>query len=460
VRLSDLTSPASAVLLALLGAGCSGGGESPPVTPAAPDLAVPAELLAQTWQVRLATPAARGAFEGKDGWVAWYQGQPSQAAAAFAAASDVDGLARTHLAYAAMYRQAALVAARASLAVWRDDGVETDPADVSYLLGVSGALLGDADALGRLGAASASKDKAVAARDKAWAAWKASGAAWPPDAVAAGSPGAPAVDVAGPLPDLGVLPHYRLPERTPEALPVDAADPGALWALARWHEAKVQSSPAIAAVAASWLDPWRLGGPDAAVGPVTAAVPDSLLFLSMYTTPADLAYLSALAKDGKAALAAPHPDSPYAAIVAHCTKDGTIGVECVVDQSAALGQALVAAMTAANGGQADGAFRPFADTARLGVFIAADRAAAAAGQDQTMGQLRIDALDRAIGPARDPLFLLSVAAWDTGNRYTTRAEELVHELAPVVPGLDVARLPLDSLHVRLSRNAAPGRPMH
>ncbi len=447
------------ILFAPLLVACSGGQSdvsTPP--PAASQSAVPAELLATTWQVRLAVDAARAPFEGRDSWVGFFQGKRVEPLAAFAVEKDAAALARLHAEYAAIYRQAALLAAGSTAQVYGVDAQPTDPAETSYLLGVSGALLGDATLRGKLGAAGGSKVDGLAARDAAWKSWVDAGAAWPPDAPVQGSPGAPSAVEAGKVPDAGTLPHFKLPEQGVETS-VDAADPGTLWALARAHEAAaLAASPDNAAAVRVWIDPWRLP-PETHEPASGVAIPDTFLFMSAMTTAGDALFLADLERDGGAAVAAHASDSPYAVAIAKCTKGGRIEVDCILDESAALGQAIEAAMAAASGRE-DSFHRPFAEFARVGLLRAADRAAWKLDDRESGGRLRINALDRTTGTARDPLFLLSVAAWDAGNRNSVRAEELVHGLLTEVPGLEAARLPLDALHIRLSRNAAPGRPMH
>ncbi|MFN7143814.1 MAG: hypothetical protein ACK4YP_08575, partial [Myxococcota bacterium] len=240
---------------------------------------------------------------------------------------------------------------------------------------------------------------------------------------------------------------------------VDAGDPGTLWALARYHEqAALAASPESAAAVRVWLDPWRLP-PEPREAAAGVAIPDTFLFMSPMTTAGDALFLSDLERDGIAAVAAHASDSPYAVVIAKCTKDQKIDVDCILDEGAALGQAIESAMATAAGSE-QSFHRSFADFARVGVLRAADRAAWKLEDRDGGGRLRINALDRTTGNTRDPLFLLSVAAWDAGNRNSVRAEELVHGLLTEVPGLEAARLPLDALHIRLSRNAAPGRPMH
>ena len=198
----------------------------------------------------------------------------------------------------------------------------------------------------------------------------------------------------------------------------------------------------------------------------TPDAPDALLFMSTYTTGGDLALHRALVTGATGAagvgeaLTRHAATSPYAAVIAPCYAEGKVAPDCVTDASIALGAAITDAMAAANAGQVEGFHRPFSDYARLGVVQVARAAALAAGDEEGAGKLLLLELDRAVGPARDPLLLASIAAWDVQNRYSLRATEIVHGLLPQVPGLEVARLPLDALHVRLSRNAAPGRPMH
>lgn len=447
---------------------CSGAEpEAPPPSTGAAS-SVPDALVAATWQVRMASAAARAPFEGQEGWVAWYDTRPADALRAFDAANDAEGAARVHLYYAGLYRQALLLATRATTVVWGDDVQPTDPGDVACLVGIAGALGGDAAARDRLaGCQVPSGNAAVHAQAKLWQAWGGDGAAWPPAVPVAAGPGAvPVYPEGAPLPAPAALPHYTLYEQTAEHLAVPAADLGALWALAAWHEQAALAGPApLAAAVPAWLDPWRLPTESAAAGDV-GELPDSLLFMSTYSTAGDLAFVRALAAGGsgpaavEGALATHGVTSPYAAAIAPCITGGTVAPDCVTDASIALGAAITTAMATANGGQVESFHRPFSDYARLGVVVAARAAALAAGDDAAAGRLLLLELDRAVGPARDPLLLLSIAAWDVRNRYSLRATEIVHGLLTQAPGLDVARLPLDALHVRLSRNAAPGRPMH
>lgn len=453
---------------------CSGTPAEAPAAPAAPTSAVGPELLASTWQVRLAPDAARASFEGRASWSAYFEGKRVEALTAMAAENDPAGLARMHAELAALYQEAALVAARSVQQVYGVDGQPTDPVEVAYLLGEAGVILGDDALMARFGACGASKVAGLAKRDAAWKAWVASGrTATPPAAWPLGDiPALPGEVVLGQAPALGAIPTYTFPERTPEALGVPAADLMSVWALAKWHEAAAVKAGAEASglqvlrahAAPAFFAPVPAAPASAeagAVAPADAALSDAALFLGPYTTAGDLALAAALRDPTQAASAvsAHVSDSPYAAIVQACTTNGAIGVDCVLDQSASFGSAIQDAMSKAANGPQD-FHRYFADQARAGVLRVAADAAFAAGDSDTGGRLRLNALDKAVGKAYDPLFAVSVAAWDAGNRNSVRATELLHPLVDEIPGLDVARIPLDALHVRLSRSAAPGVPMH
>ncbi len=452
------------VFLAAL-TGCSADETGAPVADAPAQLGVPADLMAATWQVRMAKAENRAPFEGRESWKNWFQGRRAAAMDAFISEKDPLGRARAHTELAAAYREATRMAAHATVQVYGADAQETDPPETAYLVGVSGALLADARWSAKLGTSASSKVAGIAGQDKAWKAWSAK-AVWPPDAPASSGPGAPTADASGPMPSAGTIPHYELPERG-TALRVQSGDPGTLWSLSRWHEARArEAAPEAAAAVDVWLAPWRLAPePVAPVSPDVKA-PDAFLFMSPYTSTGDALLAAEVARDGLAAVERHQADSVYAVLLKGCAKTpegggaAALNVDCVLDASASFGKAMEEAMQAANGGAEEGFHRLFADFARVGLLRAGDRLASSLGDSDASGRLRINALDRTSGTTWDPVFLASVAAWDAGNRNSVRAEELVHGLLSELPGLDAAQLPLDALHVRLSRNAAPGRPMH
>lgn len=445
-------------LLLGLAPGCSG--ESPAEAPAETRAAIPQALLSQAWQVRMAAPAVRAPFESSPGWGLLFNQKHDEALASFAAGGATGrGLARVHLEEAALYREAARLAANATLGVYGADRQAEDPAEVDYLLGVSSALLGkNDDARAALDKAAALKSP-VAALAKPWLDWLAAGGVWPPDDALSGFPGQPGAVTPGTAPDLGALPHFQFTEQSEEARAVKAADPTSLYLLSRWHEAAArQASPEDAAVIDQLLAPWRLP-PEQAPAAEVQPLDDAWLFDSYLLAPADAAFLAALrGSEGFAAVKGWADRSPLAAALAPAIEGEQLSTERVLDQSAWLGEQVQEAMRAA-AGQEEIFHRSFSDLARVAVLRAGMYAAEAAGQDRDSGVLRINALDRSVGPAADPVFFLAVAAWDTGNRNPLRAQDLLHGLLTRFPAVEAARFPLDALHLRLGRNAAPATPV-
>ena len=102
-------------------------------------------------------------------------------------------------------------------------------------------------------------------------------------------------------------------------------------------------------------------------------------------------------------------------------------------------------------------FLMFADFAEQALLRAGAAVAAANGQYRDAGVLMLAAKDSAQANSKDPKFWLSTAAWDVGNRYPTRAQDIVHQYSQDFPALTEARAPLDSLQIRIGKtSAAPG----
>lgn len=428
---------------------CSGTSETPKTDGAS--LVVPADLLATSWQVRMADAAARAPFEGRDAWVQYFQGQRKAALAGFAMEGDKPALARLHGEYAALYRQAALTSAAALVQTFGADAQPTDPKEMAYLVGLSGRLMKNDTWSVKLGT---SGGTSVAPQDSAFKSWD---GVWPPMAGLALVPGAPGAATAGMLPDAGPLPSYNFAHQG-EAGTLDMTDPAAMIALSMYHEeaAKLADPSSVDAVA-MLLDPWRL--PVETASTARPQLADPYLFMSFLSTSGDAAFLADLVSTGPNAVAAHQKDSPYAVIVASCTGEGTVDPDCVIAQSSALAKAMEVKMQEV-AGKEDSFYRSFADFARVGALRAADRAAFVMGDREGGGRLRINALDRSTGTARDPLFVLSVAAWDAGNRNSLRCADLLHTLMSEIPGLEAVRFPVDALQIRVGRNAAPAGPSH
>ena len=387
---------------------------------------VSAELVAGTWQVRMSDATARAPYEQHPGWARLFTRDLDGALRAFDEQRDDQGRARVHLELAALYRQAARLAAEATLQVYGADRQETDPPDVDYLVGVSEALL--AKPTTHLEQTPA--DPVYAERIVGWRK-----GTWPSAEQSLGS----------------AVQARELREQTPEGKAVQVVDPGELLALSLRHEAQAMQlgAPAV------WLDPWRLPIEPSVGG--AAAIADGMLFGGFLPTAADAAFLSA-ACDGNADLER-FPDSVLATLVAPAAVGGRLDVQQVREAAQDFSEALRAAMHARSG-QEEGYQRAFADLGQLSVLRAAVCVADNLGQVDDAGVFRVEIADLSSGTARDPVFLLSLAAWDAAHRNAVRALDLVHALGRDHPQLELARVPLDAMSVRLSRNSAPAAPVH
>ena len=462
IRPSAISAAALCALLFGLGPGCVGeesasGDDGPAVAAPAP---VPAALLDTTWPVRLSDDTARAPFEGDAGWSAVFQRDYPDALAAFQAAGDAAGTARMHVEMAALHHQAALLSANATVHVYGNDRQDVDPAEVTYLVAASQGLKGDCAAAGE---ALASLDPTPTQLEAGATWWKAAIEQGCPDLSSdtlpelSAFPGFPGAVTVGAVPETGPLPHYAFDETTGEGRTVSAGDPTTLRAVAAWHEAAAVAAGADAAVVTQLLAPWTIRTPAAP----TEAVPleDAWLFGSFLLAPADAAFLAAARSTGVAAVAAWSGTSPLAAAIAPAIQGDRIDVERVIDLAPAVGRQLRDTMEARSGGT-QGFHEPFASLGRVAVLRAGMVVADGAGQSRDAGILRINALEQSSGPAADPVFTASVAAWDAGNRNPLRAQEIMHQLVGEFPALAAARYALDAMHIRLSRNAAPATPVH
>jgi hypothetical protein len=422
--------------------------------------AISADLVARTWPARMANSATRAPFEADGAWASLFKREYDVAFAGFAPAGGIP-LARMHVEYSAFYREAVRMGAEATLQVYLADVQSTDPAGVAYLVGVAQALLGQTEAAGAtlatLDLAAIPADRAAA--HAAWTSWIAAGAVWPPDASLASLPGTLPAVAPGQLPVLGEMPQIVLTERDADAREVPAADLTDLYRLARWHEAAARAAaPGSDALIAQLLAPWALPGEPSAPVDVQV-VDDAWLFGGFLMAAEDAAFFAALGTDGVAAVDAWAARAPLAAAIKPAVVDGKVSVESMLDQSAWLGRQVEAAMVAAAGAE-EPYQRPFADVARIAALRAGMFAADATGERRDAGVLRINALERSTGPVADPVFFVSVAAWDAANRNPIRAQDLVHGLLSQFPPLQAARYSLDAMHIRLGRNAPPSTPVH
>ena len=422
------------------------GGSSPEPTEVRPSavVEVSAELLNQSWQVAYASPDAMGQMASQASWGAYFKKDYEAALGAFDKGSR--GLGRMHAELANAYRQAALLQANAIEETYGEGQLrEGDPVETDYLLGVASWVLGDKDS-------AVTQIQGVLSSTTGVENLKQSAQGWSADSLSTPEWMGMTEATAGTLPSLPANPHYQLPEQGGERL-VEASDPALSLNLARWHEeAALQADPG----AAGWMNPWRLPG-EAQANALVAGSED--LFLGPWMTAGDVALVSALSAstDGSVELAAFQDSSILATLLVSCLSE-SVDPECVVDQAAGLQTQLMGAMEAAAGPSADHAM--LASLGRVGVLRAGVRLAHHHGDEQSEGLLRVSSLDASTGPSLDPVFQISMAAWDTGNRNSQRAQDLLHAQRFSVPGIDSIRISLNALSLRVSRDAGDGIPMH
>lgn len=399
-----------------LPAGCVG---PPPAGDTdAPVSVVPEAALAGTWPVEVAPDAARAPFEADPGWAMLLDGRPGDARQAFVTSGNLEGQARASAELAVLSQHAAAVAAWSTLRVYGDEARPEDPPEARCLATRAATVLGvEAPPIGDC---LASPVPRFADDERAWT-----------------------TRGEAPFPRL-VLPLHQAPPYRYELTDADgrtfaAVDPAGVLGLAALFRAEAAEGWGPVLTAAAWYP-----------GEADPSVP---------ATPAGLAWrFGGVAGTGGdlLLLATGVPgDSPLGLIHARCQLD----LDCVSTEAAAYRAALEAAMDRAAGAPRD-YHRRFADRLGLGVYLAGVAVAEARGDEDAAARFRLAALDWADARSPDPRTWLQLAAADARQRNTLRATELVHRSLPFLPGLELARVPLDALHVRVSRSAAPGVPLH
>lgn len=414
---------------------------------------IPTAQLDATWVVQLATEQALEGFASEPGWVSLVMKRDLSAAVKQLGAKGGLPAARAHTEAAALFRQAALVSGNSLVEVYGKTPRPTDPVGVAHLVSVGWALRGDLDQ-----ARAASKQLEGISDDPAlawhapWQAWLAGSASWPPDL--SELPLSLPEPSAGQWPSGPQLPHYALPERREDGTTGSSrtmGDPGALVALALWHEAAARAAAGDqASLVASTRAAYRLPveGPPAVVG----ELPLELLFGSDLLVPGDGPFLAEL--HGPAGLDAidKHAQTSLLAWLAIAARgdDGKIQPEVVTDLAASLRELLVERAQAQTEGEIQGHHRQFADIAMVGALRSLALVAEVGGDREASGLLRINALERSNKATACPVGLMALAAWDASNRYPLRALDILHGQASRYPSLEIARYGLDVLGLRVS----------
>jgi len=430
--------------------GCSGlGGDSDGTVEREEAPVVPAERLDETWVVAVATEEALAPFTADPGWVSLVIKRDLAAAVRQLGPGGGLPAARAHSDVAAMYRQAALISGNSLSQVYGDTPEPTDPVGAAHLVAVGRALVGDLAGAREASAAlaAAHPDEATASWHAPWSAFLAADGVWPPDLSALPlelPPPAPGVWPEAPPP-----PHYSLPEQGGSASARTMGDPGALVALALWHDAAAHiAAPEHASLVASARAGYRLP----AEGPATPAgdLPLPLLFGSDLLVAGDGAFLADLHGAAGAAAVDAHADTSLLAWLAQSSRvEGNVSAARASDWAAALRTGLLERASARTDGAVQGHHKQFAAIAFVGALRSMALVAEIEGDREASGLLRINAMEHSHKATACPVGLLALAGWDASNRYPTRALELLHGQAMRYPSLEIARYGLEVLGLRV-----------
>jgi hypothetical protein len=186
---------------------------------------------------------------------------------------------------------------------------------------------------------------------------------------------------------------------------------------------------------------------------------DGWLFAASDLNAADVSFIAEAKGAGLVAVGRWSDRSILAAALAPSINESKLDPQLVLDAGFALQKQIQALMADVGGGEM-GFHRPFAQRARIAVLMAGMIVADANDQYRDAGILRLNALERMDQLGVDPVFAISVAAWDAGNRSPMRPEEIIHQFKSSYPALVATRAPLEALHLRRSRHAGPSNPVH
>ena len=422
--------------------------------------AVSGELLKSAWPARMAHDDQRSRFESQDGWRHMFEYDLSQALGAFSPETDPRGLSRVHEQLAALYTQGALLAANSTVEAYGVGRLETDPDDVAYLLGVSEFIRGNREAALKHFEEVSKLPVIFQPQAEAWRA-ALSEPGMPSLEVLAAISGSLGEVVPGQEPAVRPVPHFEILEQSEKGRMMGVNDPTALLARAAWHRAAaVQVAPdsdleALGQFQLRYgLDRSRSSEEHAAL-----ELDDAWLFCSSNLAASDAAFVAEAMTQGIAAVSKWADKSVLAAAVSPSIQDGKVDPQSVMDAGFGLQKQIQRIMADIAGTEA-GFHRPFALRARIAVLQAGMIVADANDQYRDAGILRLNALERMETVGVEPVFALSVAAWDAGNRSPLRPEEVLHQFRSTYPALSAAKAPLDALHLRRSRNAGPANPVH
>lgn len=433
---------------------CSGGptdGVVARTADAGPTLPVTGEQLDATWVLQVVPEAAVAPFASEPGWVSLVMKRDVKTAVQQLGPRGGVAAARAHLEAAALFRQAARLAAESYVQAYGRTPKPTDPVGTAHLVSIGEAIRGDlAAARSASGTARSLTDDPTQPWHAPWAHWLDGEATWPPDLTALPLTLPP--PTPGTWPDGPTEPQYALVERSEKRSRRTLGDPGVLLAFAQWHEATAlvaapDARDAILRARAGYRLPLDRRSADAASTPL----PLAFLFGSDHLVSGDVDFLAALPGGEPRSLIQDHaPTSVIAAMARPAVRDDGFEASTASDLARALRQALVDRAAQARAGSANAQDVQFATLAQVGALRSLALVAEALGDREASGRLQIAARDAGDGATACPVGLVSFAAWDAANRFTVRGAETIYEQSQIVPELVVARYAVDVLNLRIN----------
>ena len=361
-------------------------------------------------------------------------------------------IARVHQDLAGVYRQASLISANSLIQAYAETPMPGDPSEVAHLLSVSYAITGDSERAKVSFAKMATVgESSVLPWHSPWAGYLgAADAPTPVQDVVSGLPGNLGPQSPGTCVEIQNLPHYSLKELQESAYSVEMADPGALLQLALWHDqTSMQSAGENSKMVQTYGMRYRLPLENDAVQAVE--LDNAFLMWSDFAMSEDAVFMADLLGEKGLAAIDEYKDKSLLGFIADASRvDGKMNADKALTAVAKFRSELLAEMVE-QAGKEEGHFRTFAQVVEVGTLRNLSLIAQRGGDKELSGILRINAMEKSMDAAASPEGLLSLAAWDAGNRYPARGLEIIHQHIKRYPSLEAVRYGLDVFAVRVSR---------
>ncbi|MBM75594.1 MAG: hypothetical protein CMK59_09350 [Proteobacteria bacterium] len=493
----------------LLLGGCFSGEETSQPEQPAIEVEYSKSLLQQSWPVRLAKAEQRQVFEGSEGWINYYNKDYS------AALSNLQGSAqaRVHLELSALYRQAALMHAYATEHIYGPPKNDIPLSEALYFRGAARSFLGrteeaQADLKQFLIKVPEQEKNNSADRNKMrsqaqqWLDFQSTS-----ELALSGFFFTQEESKPGMTPQIDGPQHYLITDKKetlPDSAPItiSASEGTSLYLRAHWHQKAAQQllGPQEQWLLDAWLLPWSVPIDSFAQAgeeqPADFTLSDDWLFLGYHLVPADVVFLAELAtwkewkkteewtddvrgyneSKLKAHIERFKSTSLLAAALAPALEVRNISTGSSEDEAKEEKRLLLVpdillelasklkedsfAQMKEQSTQVEPIFQTFSSFSEIALLRAGMLVAEVNGQYRDAGIIRLNINDIVDGPTKDPLFHISMGAWDVGNKYTMRAQDFIHSYSEQSPALEIARIPLDKLHIRLGRETATSGPAH